>query len=459
MKRYKDKRQIGKGSYGKVFLMRDTQTDELVVVKTIPVKNKDQKGRISAQKEAKLLSMMQHPNIIKYYNSFFDTQGDFCIVLEYADGKDLQKYLETHKQLAEKQVLQIFTQIILGLDYIHSQNVLHRDIKTANVFLFRKGLVKLGDFGIAREVSNEELAHTLIGTPYFMCPELLKGQRYGFPADIWAAGCVLFEIIAGKHAFTGKSREELFANIMSGQMPEMPTQYSKPLIDLLCSMLSQDPSQRPTCKDILATDIIGQGLDSLQAKLMKQVGQNSSHSERSQIPTSHSKQSIKTAKTKSKHAHQTNNDAKKFAAQPQAVPQHSYLEDTDEDVNQGTIPEWLRGNDTVANDLVRQSQAHLKNDAKQLLGLVRVSITRNSMKSFPHFHQPPTITGNLAQRKKRLEEEAKSGLGEHYSLVYDYIKKYGQERRESLLAQLNSTIVPEREIHMIETLLAIEVCE
>ncbi|KAK8881683.1 hypothetical protein M9Y10_004443 [Tritrichomonas musculus] len=481
MKRYKDKRQIGKGSYGKVYLMRDTKTNELVVVKTIPIKGKDPKSKTSAQKEAKLLRMMQHPNIIMYLDSFFDSQGDFCIVLEYADGYDLQKYLETHKQLSEKQVLQVFTQIILGLDYIHSQNVLHRDIKTANVFLFRKGLVKLGDFGIAREVSEGELAKTLIGTPYFMCPELLKGQRYGFPADIWAAGCVLFEIIAGKHAFTGKSREELFANIMSGKMPQMPTQYSKPLINLLCSMLAQDPAKRPTCKEILSTDVIVQGLDSLQEKLMKHFGKSSSHIERpvNNVPSSssHSKSSSK-SKSKSKHSHQSQlstqqqtqheqqnsqiqqNQPSQIQVQNQGAQQsqQSFFDETD-DENQHTIPDWLLGNETVAQDLKRQSQRHLEKDANRLLGVIRSSITRISLKSIPSFRAPPTITGNLTERKKRLEEDAKIGLGDKYDMAYRFIKKYGQENREELIKQLNMLKIPERELRMIETITAIEACE
>ncbi|OHT02848.1 CAMK family protein kinase [Tritrichomonas foetus] len=483
MKRYKDRRQIGKGSYGKVYLMRDTQTNELVVVKTIPIKSKDTKSKSTAQREAKLLRMMQHPNIIMYLDSFFDSQGDFCIVLEYADGKDLQKYLETHKQIAEKQVLQIFTQIILGLDYIHSQNVLHRDIKTANVFLFRKGLVKLGDFGIAREVQNDELAGTLIGTPYFMCPELLRGQRYGFPADIWAAGCVLFELLAGKHAFTGKSREELFANIMSGKMPQMPTQYSKPLINLLCSMLSQDPAQRPSCKDILATDIIGQGLDALQAKLMRHFGRSThlekpiSHSNHpSNIPTSsHSKSKSKSKEkvTQSPSSHSNHNNSNNnynsnnnnsninhnFLGNISPIP-YIELEETDDDIDQGKIPEWLLDNESVAQDLVRQSQRHLEKDANRLLGVIRSSITRISLRSIPSFKAaPPTITGNLNERKKRLEEEARLGLGEKYEIAYKFIQKHGQEKREELISKLKLIKIPERELRMIETLTAIEACE
>lgn len=427
MKRYEKVKQIGKGSYGKVYLMRDKTNDELVVVKQIPIKSKDQKGKNAAMKEAHVLEMLQHPNVIAYLDSFFDHRGGFCIVLEYADGKDLQKYLESHGEVEERQVLQIFTQLILGLDYIHSQNILHRDIKTANVFLFRKGLVKLGDFGIAREVSNNELAHTLIGTPYFMCPELLRGQSYGFPADVWAAGCVLFELMARRHAFTGKSREELFANIMGGQMPEMPTQYSKELIDLLRQMLNQDPSKRPTCKEILETSIVGKGLDQLQAKLSRHVGDSYARP----VPRSPS-------------LHKT-----------------SSMGETDDDLEQ--IPEWL-DDVKVGEELVRQSVRHGENDRNRLVGLIRESIKARESLRFRQlpFAATPKVSGRLEERKKKLEEQARKGLGANYDIAYQFIAKHGQTRREELLGQLgarNGGKIPELELHMIETITCIEACE
>jgi NIMA (never in mitosis gene a)-related kinase len=432
MKRYEWMKQIGKGTYGKVSLMRDRNTTDLVVVKTIALKAKDQKARTAATKEAKVLEMMQHPNIIGYRDSFFDSHGDFNIVLEYADGKDLQKYLETHTDISESQVLQIFTQIILGLEYIHSHNILHRDIKTANVFLFRQGLVKLGDFGIAREISGDDLAKTLIGTPYFMSPELLKGQRYSFPSDVWAAGCVLYELMNRRHAFTGKSREELFANIMSGESPEMPTRYSRELIGLLRSILQQDPARRPTCKDILESPLIGAGLEVLQAKLFRSFGGAAPKPTRA---------------------------ASRRPSQPPSASQA--VDETDSELGQETIPEWLLDDSAVQEELVRQSRRMLEKDRNLLLGVVRSSISRKSghaLRTEPR----QRITGNLRERKQRLEEDARRALGDKYDAAYQFIAKYGQTRRDELLGQLgigHGGPVPEMELRMIETLTAIEACE
>jgi NIMA (never in mitosis gene a)-related kinase len=353
-KRYEWLKQIGKGSYGKVSLMRDRMTNDLVVVKTIGLKAKDQKAKNAAVKEAKVLEMMQHPNVIGYLSSFFDSRGDFNIVLEYADGRDLQKYLETHTEVNESQVLQIFTQLILGLDYIHSQNILHRDIKTANVFLFRQGLVKLGDFGIAREISGDDFAKTLVGTPYFMSPELLKGQSYSFPSDIWASGCVLYELMSRRHAFTGKSREDLFANILSGQSPEIPTQYSRELIELLRSMLRQDPARRPTCKDILDSAIIESALAVLQTKLLKSFGG---------LPQKNTRPPPK--KTSQSH----------IQTQSQSQLQ-SQVDETDSELDQAAIPEWLLDDRGLQEELMRQSRKRLEKDTTLLLGVVRSSISR-----------------------------------------------------------------------------------
>ncbi|EAY18256.1 CAMK family protein kinase [Trichomonas vaginalis G3] len=440
MSRYKRIQQIGKGSYGKVYLMKDNKNGDYVVVKTIKIKGSDDSSRKTAQKEATLLSNLRHPNIIAYIDSFYTPQGDFSIVLEYADGKDLQKYLESHEEIKEKKVLQIFTQIILGLEYIHSQNILHRDIKTANVFLFKRGLVKLGDFGISREVTEDSFAQTMIGTPYFMCPELLRGDPYSFPADIWAAGCVLFELLTHKHAFTGKSREELFTNIKSGNMSMMPSGYSKELIELLMSMLQQDPNDRPTCKEILASNIIGHGLNELQTELSKKCNSNPSSGRKSQIPPP------------SKNAPSSSRSSSR-----QNMSSQSKLDTTDDDeIDQKEMPAWLNRNDqNLCNDLVRQSQRHLEKDSSWLLGVIRSSI---STKAIPKqtVCDLGKLTGKIDERRNALVSAAKSALGSNYEYAYKWIKEYGQDRRKELMEKMPPGTDYEKEFRMLEVITAIE---
>jgi serine/threonine protein kinase len=290
--------------------------------------------------------------------------------------------------------------------------------------------VKLGDFGIARELTGDDLARTVIGTPYFMSPELLKGQSYGFPSDVWAAGCVLYELMTRRHAFTGKNREELFANIMSGHTPDMPTQYSRELTDLLLSMLRQDPARRPTCKDVLDSAVIESGLAVLQTKLSRYFG--------GITPAS-----------------------KAGRAQPRKASQSQSADDVDSELDQGAIPEWLVNDRGVQEELMQQSQRRLEKDTNMLLGVVRSSISRKSAHG-ARAGFPQRITGNLLERKRRLQEDARRGLGEKYDIAYRFIAKHGQEKREELLAQLEigrGAKVPETEFHMLETLTAIEACE
>lgn len=425
MNKYELVEQIGKGSYGKVSLMRDKKTRELVVVKSIKFKSKDSGSRESAKQEAIVLSQLQHPNIIKYLDSFANSPTEYCIVQEFADGEDLQKYISSHDQLSENQILKIFTQIIFGLNYIHSKNILHRDIKTANIFLFANGIVKLGDFGISREISEKHLAKTMIGTPYFMCPEILLGRRYGFPADIWAAGCILFELMTGRHAFTGNSKEELFGNITSGRLPTMPTKYSKKLTNLLCKMLSQDPHKRPTCQQILQTDIVGQGIDLLESQLKKES--NTKHQAPSSVNSSKSR-----------------------------IPSRSsnVTETAEDEIDQSVMPAWILANPSVGEELIRQSFRHLEQDGNQLMDIIRSSVSK---KGGEVYATVGVVQGNLLERKAKAEQEAKKRLGdEKYQIAYEFIKEHWIDDREQLPEMLGLSYLPETEIKLIEIITMIE---
>lgn len=193
----------------------------------------------------------------------------FSLILEYSDKKSLQDFIESHSfPIPEKHVLMIFTQILLALSFVHSNNIIHRDIKPSNIYLLKRCVVKLGDFRISKKLQNN-LAQTLIGTPFYMSPELLLGKGYSFPSDIWATGCILYELLTGKHCFNGKTQKDLFQNIIKCNIPEIPTGYSDGLISLLNDMLNRNPEKRPTCQQILEYDVIIKGLEVLQSHFTK----------------------------------------------------------------------------------------------------------------------------------------------------------------------------------------------
>jgi len=142
-------------------------------------------------------------------------------------------------------VLYFIAQLVIAVMFMHSKNILHRDIKTQNMFLKNESIVKLGDFGIAKQLgTNADMTKTLVGTPYFMSPEVCKGKQYGQKADIWAIGCTLYELVMNKRPFQHENITVLFDLIKDSdfQLRENVPQDIKMLI---FSMLNKEPDHRP----------------------------------------------------------------------------------------------------------------------------------------------------------------------------------------------------------------------
>jgi serine/threonine protein kinase len=140
----------------------------------------------------------------------------------------------------------------LGLHHMHENRVLHRDLKTQNIFMLGNGRLVLGDLGISKVLEGTmDLAQTCIGTPYYMSPEIFKNKPYNYKSDIWSLGCCLYEMTTLKHAFDANSLNGLAVKIIRGQFPPISSQYSKGLRDLIKEMLATNPSKRPDLDRIL----------------------------------------------------------------------------------------------------------------------------------------------------------------------------------------------------------------
>ncbi|XP_035750587.1 serine/threonine-protein kinase Nek4 isoform X4 [Egretta garzetta] len=172
----------------------------------------------------------------------------------FCEGGDLYHKLKEQKGklLPENQVVEWFVQIAMALQYLHEKHILHRDLKTQNVFLTRTNIIKVGDLGIARVLENQyDMASTLIGTPYYMSPELFSNKPYNYKSDVWALGCCVYEMATLKHAFNAKDMNSLVYRIIEGKLPPMPKDYSPQLVEIIRTMLSKKPEDRPSVKSIL----------------------------------------------------------------------------------------------------------------------------------------------------------------------------------------------------------------
>eukprot|EP00117_Sycon_ciliatum_P012801 scpid37095/ scgid1913/ Serine/threonine-protein kinase Nek4; Never in mitosis A-related kinase 4; Serine/threonine-protein kinase 2; Serine/threonine-protein kinase NRK2 len=238
MESYKTLRPLGKGSYGEVFLVKHLKESRQYVVKKMDIKDVKKRQQDAALQEAKLLAKLHHPNIVSYKESFQDSGGVLHIVMGYCAGGDLYTHLreKVTGHLDEQQIMDWFVQITLALDHLHRHNILHRDLKTQNIFLSKSMLIKVGDLGIARVLEDEnDMAMTVIGTPYYMSPELFANKPYSFKSDIWSCGCVVYEMATLKRAFGARNYQGLAMKVIQGKVSNVPVQvdpiHSPYLID------------------------------------------------------------------------------------------------------------------------------------------------------------------------------------------------------------------------------------
>mmetsp|Transcript_61689 Transcript_61689/g.133653 ORF Transcript_61689/g.133653 Transcript_61689/m.133653 type:complete len:366 (-) Transcript_61689:169-1266(-) len=272
---YRKIREIGSGSYGRAFLVQAAQQQHLVM-KEIDLSGRNAQEHASAEQEAKVLSALKHPYIVRYWESFMHDRS-LCIIMDYCEGGDMWQHIQLCRRqratINEPQVLRWFTQMSLAMKYMHEKNVLHRDIKTQNIFLAKKvggvlGCLKIADFGIAKVLGegSHAFARTVVGTPYYLSPEIIQKQPYARPSDIWAMGCVLYELCALRVPFEAQELPQLVERIVRGPLPRI-TGYSSEVSQLGSELLLRDASRRPTAASILQRPFI-------QAEIKRMLAEN-----------------------------------------------------------------------------------------------------------------------------------------------------------------------------------------
>ena len=254
---------LGEGSFGRAYLAQCDNDNNKYVIKQITLEGMDDEEKRETFNEAKILKKLDHPNIIKFREVFLQRQPKpaLNIVTEYADGGDLGQKIEKQKKakvpFSEAQILDYITQICLALQHIHKKKIIHRDLKSGNIFLMKSGIVKVGDFGIAKGLqSTWEKAKTFVGTPYFLSPEIINNQPYDNKSDIWALGVLLYELMTFQMPFNAVSLPMLSIKINRGVYKAPPSTYSSDIRNLLKKCLTVNPDKRPSIDEILKLPLI-----------------------------------------------------------------------------------------------------------------------------------------------------------------------------------------------------------
>ena len=248
-------KELGKGSYGTVYTVRSLLNSNVYVMKKMELNHLKPRQQQECYREVSILKKVSHQNIIKYYSSFLEKEILY-IIMEYAELGDLYSLIKHYKKHSkyfdEIDLWRISSEILLGLEYLHSQNIIHRDIKCLNLFITKDRHIKIGDLGVSTITSGmDNLHYTRVGTPLYISPELVKQKPYDFKTDIWSFGCSLYHLASLEPPFSGGNLIVLGNNIVKGVPKSLPAQYSNELRFFIDKMLEKKAENRPTAKEAL----------------------------------------------------------------------------------------------------------------------------------------------------------------------------------------------------------------
>eukprot|EP00931_Biecheleriopsis_adriatica_P068433 TRINITY_DN4238_c0_g1_i2.p1 TRINITY_DN4238_c0_g1~~TRINITY_DN4238_c0_g1_i2.p1 ORF type:complete len:726 (+),score=117.23 TRINITY_DN4238_c0_g1_i2:83-2260(+) len=272
---YTNQRFIGRGSFGAALLVRDSQGQERVI-KAIDLSSLNSKQREAAPREPEIMQRMRHPYIVRFRESFLE-KGMLAIVMDYAGAGDLLQQVDAARRqqtpLPEEQVTLWFTQATLGVKYMHNLNIIHRDLKSENLFLEKRDHIRIGDFGLSKVLcrpSSVCIEQQIVGTPYYLSPEICSEGVYSTASDMWALGCVLFELLSLSVPFEATNLPTLMVRITSdAPAPRITASCSEGFADLCASLMLKCRTDRPCASEVLQHSILCKTTASLLAEVSR----------------------------------------------------------------------------------------------------------------------------------------------------------------------------------------------
>ena len=263
--------KLGSGSFSKVYKVIRRIDNKVYALKKVNILNLCEKEKFSSLNEIRILASIKNKYVVSYKEAFLDeSDSTLCLIMEYADRGDLSKRINEQKSKGkyfnEKDIWRIFLQLVKGLKALHDMNILHRDFKCSNIFLFSNGYAKIGDLNVSKIIGKNNLCHTQTGTPFYAAPEVWQEKPYSFKSDIWSLGCVLYEMTTLNQPFKAGNMIKLYNKILKCEIGKLPEKFSEDLNVLIKNLIQIDPDKRMSCNQILNCDLVKNKIENYNKK-------------------------------------------------------------------------------------------------------------------------------------------------------------------------------------------------
>lgn len=249
---------LGKGGYGSVFMAKDVRSGDIVAIKRFH--NSGDVVDKKAIKEQNIWKGLHHPNVVEFKGSFVGDNGSLNLVVEFVDGLSLAEHLSQYRNFPETLVAEIARQVLSGLEYLHDNKVTHRDLKPANILVDNNSaVVKICDFGVSKSENVQTInpgQQHMVGTPWYIAPEMVEYRPYSTSVDIWSLGCSVLELATGRRPYHEMSAVQALFKMVEDQGPSIPHYLGPELQDFLKACWVWDPQERPSARDLLGHPFI-----------------------------------------------------------------------------------------------------------------------------------------------------------------------------------------------------------